>query len=400
MNSYDVGGVRLPRPFKIRRLGHTGLNVSSFDKVIDFYSRILGFRVTDSIDAKTIPGLPESVRAVEDGRGVFLTYGSDHHAFFIFHKSAAHVFGGQPLPGITLNQITWQVSTLSEVVEATKFLADQGTEIERTGRDMPGSNWAVYFKGPDGHTNEIYYGIEQIGWDRKSKPAAMNVGFTGMIVLPQRPESLQIVDAEACGVDIDSGHRIAAPQSPAYTVGGVLLERPFKVIRLGPMRLFVPSVDETAAFYRDILGFTETEQVVFDGMRCVFLRAGSEHHSLALCPLALRERLGFSGHSRCMSIGLQVGSYSQLRDALRFFGEQGCKIIDFPAELHPGIDYTVNVLDPEGHCIQLYYYMEQIGWDGLPRPANLRRAPNSNWPESIDPQSDTFDDSAFQGPLD
>lgn len=55
------------------------------------------------------------------------------------------------------------------------------------------------------------------------------------------------------------------------------------------------------------------------------------------------------------------------------------------------------VLDPEGHCVQLYYYMEQIGWDGLPRPAHLRRA---DWPESLEPQSDTFTDTPFQGPLD
>jgi catechol 2,3-dioxygenase-like lactoylglutathione lyase family enzyme len=399
MNSYDVGGVRLPRPFKIRRLGHTGFNVSSFDKAIEFYTRILGFRVTDSIDVKTMPGLPEGVQAIEDGRGTFLTYGSDHHAFVLLHKSVDDVLG-RSIPGITLNQITWQVNTLSEVVEGGKFLTGQGTEIDRIGRDMPGSNWHVYFRGPDGTSNEIYYGIEQIGWNRKSKPQEMRVAFSGMIVLPQRPESLEIADAGAHGVNIDSGHQIPAPLSPTYPVGGVLLERPFKVVRLGPLRLFVPSVDETAAFYRDVLGLTLTEEVVFDGMRCFFLRSGSEHHSLALYPLALRERLGFSRHSQCMSLGLQVGSYSQLRDALRFFGRQGCKIVDFPAELHPGIDCTVNVLDPEGHCIQLYYYMEQIGWDGLPRPAHLRRASNANWPESIEPHSDTFADSAFQGPVD
>jgi hypothetical protein len=68
--------------------------------------------------------------------------------------------------------------------------------------------------------------------------------------------------------------------------------------------------------------------------------------------------------------------------------------------LHPGIDCTVNVLDPEGHCIQLYYYMEQIGWDGRPRPAHLRRQASQGWPESVDPQSDAYADSAFQGPLD
>jgi catechol 2,3-dioxygenase-like lactoylglutathione lyase family enzyme len=159
-------------------------------------------------------------------------------------------------------------------------------------------------------------------------------------------------------------------------------------------------MDETVAFYRDTLGLTQTEEVEFEGMRCVFFRSGGEHHSLGLYPLALRERLGLSGHSRCMSLGWQVGSYAQLRDAKRYFEEQGCKLIDIPAALYPGIDYAVNVLDPEGHCLQLYYYMEQIGWDGKPRPARERRAPESSWPESVDPQSDTFADSAFQGPLD
>jgi catechol-2,3-dioxygenase len=159
-------------------------------------------------------------------------------------------------------------------------------------------------------------------------------------------------------------------------------------------------VDEMTAYYRDLLGLTVTEEVTCDGLRCVFLRAGSEHHSIALYPLQLRERLGFSSHTLSMSLGLQVGSYTQLRDALHFLSDAGCKIVDFPAELHPGIDYTVNVLDPEGHCIQLYYYMEQIGWDGQPRPAHLRRQACQDWPESVDPQADTHADSAFQGPLD
>jgi len=397
VNSYDVGGVCLPRPFKIRRLGHTGFDVSSFDKTVDFYTRVLGFRVTDKLDLRNIPNFPKDST---DIWSVFLTYGSDHHALVMVPKSFMAVFGAAA-PGITINQITWQVNALSEVVEGAKFVADRGAKIARSGRDLPGSNWAVYFRAPDGHLNELYYGIEQIGWNRKSKPQSMyRLSFAGQIDVPQRPESREIADAKADGIDIDSGHQTPTPLAPSYPVGGVLLERPFKIVRLGPLRLFVSDVDEMAAYYRDILGLTLTEEVVFEGMRCVFFRAGSEHHSIALYPLALRARLGFSSHSQCMSLGLQVGSYTQLRDALRFLEKQGCKVINFPAELHPGIDYTVNLLDPEGHCVQLYYYMEQIGWDGLPRPAHLRRKPSPNWPESIEPHSDIFADSAFQGPMD
>jgi catechol 2,3-dioxygenase-like lactoylglutathione lyase family enzyme len=396
-NSYDVGGVRLAQPFKIRRLGHTGFNVSFYEKTVDFYVRVLGFRASDEFDLRVLPNFPKDNKDVQS---VFLTYGSDHHALVMVPKSFEDAFGAAA-PGITLNQITWQVNALSEVVEGGKFVTDRGMDIVRIGRDLPGSNWAMYFKAPDGHINELYYGMEQIGWNRKSKPTTMHdLEFAGAITLPQISERTEVAEAEARGINIDAGHQTPSPKAPTYSVGGVLLERPFKIVRLGPLRFFVSDVEEMVVFYRDVLGLTVTEEVIFEGMRCVFLRAGSEHHSVAIYPLALRERLGFSGHSHCMALGLQVGNYTQLRDTLAFLRDQGCKIIDFPAELHPGIDYTVNVLDPEGLCIQLYYYMEQIGWDGRPRPANLRRVANPNWPTSLEPHSDTYADTAFLGPLD
>ena len=48
-----------------------------------------------------------------------------------------------------------------------------------------------------------------------------------------------------------------------------------------------------------------------------------------------------------------------------------------PPELHPCIDYAAHELDPDGHCIQLYHAMEQIGWDGKSRPHELHRRANS-----------------------
>ena len=72
-----------------------------------------------------------------------------------------------------MNRITWQVGTLEEVVDACTFFTEKGVEIRRMGRDMPGSNWHVYVRDPDGHTVELYYGIAQVGWDGWSKPVAM-----------------------------------------------------------------------------------------------------------------------------------------------------------------------------------------------------------------------------------
>ena len=48
--TYNVGGVELERPFKLRRLGHFGYNVNKMDECIYFYRNLLGFRKSDNID--------------------------------------------------------------------------------------------------------------------------------------------------------------------------------------------------------------------------------------------------------------------------------------------------------------------------------------------------------------
>ena len=102
-----------------------------------------------------------------------------------------------------------------------------------------------------------------------------------------------------------------------------------------------------------------------------------------------------------MSFGLQVANYRQLKDAVRFLREQGVRVETdvVPPELHPGIDYAAYAFDPDGHCLELYYYMEQVGWNGEVRPPSLRRPvdPN-NWPAVLEPMSDTYMGEPFLGP--
>ena len=101
-----------------------------------------------------------------------------------------------------------------------------------------------------------------------------------------------------------------------------------------------------------------------------------------------------------MSFGVELGSYSQLREAVAFLKSRGVTFVDpIPPELYPGIDYSAFALDPDGHCIQLYYYMEQVGWDGRVRPQSARRQIQREWPEALEPLSDTYVDQVFQGPL-
>jgi catechol 2,3-dioxygenase-like lactoylglutathione lyase family enzyme len=304
-------------------------------------------------------------------------------------------------PQGTVNQITWQVGSLQEISDAFDWFTKRGKPIRRAGRDLPGSNWHFYPPDPEGHTNELYYGIEQVGWDGYSKPRDMyGVRYAKPPQLPHKSEYAEVLQASVEGIPIEKGLRAADIGEEKYDVGGILLSRPFKIVRHGPVRLFAEDMDTMLGFYRDDLGFAVTEEVDYRGHRCVFLRANTEHHCMALYPVALREELGLSSHTTLMSFGIQVGSYRQLRDAIAFLKQQGVKIKYLPPELFPGMDYSAFAIDPDGFAFQLYFYMEQVGWDGKPRPVALRpRIDNAKWPESVPGQSDSYLGEPFLGPL-
>ena len=399
--NFNVGGVILNQPFKIRRLGHFGFNLSNMEDGVRFYVDLLGFRISDTMDYARRAKDPAQVAGLGDPNGYFTRYGNDHHAMVLFPKRVRDALGRHEQHGITVNQITWQVGSLKEVGDAIKWFNERGIKQQRSGRDMPGSNWHTYLYDPDGQSNELYYGIEQIGWNGHSKPRAMyDRGFDKPPELPQVSEFEEVQRARANGVDIFSGYRHVDTLPATYDVDGVLLARPFKIVRLGPVYLFSEDMEAAAGFYRDTLGFTLTEEVVWRGERCLFLRCNTENHSVALLPLKLRDALGLSPHSKCAAFGIQLANYRQLKDAVKFFRNNGVEVTEsIPAELHPGIDYAAHAVGFDGHCITLYHAMEQIGWEGRPRPAWQRRRALAEWPQTIEALPDTYVGEIMQGPL-
>ncbi len=398
---FNVGGILLNQPFKIRRLGHFGFNLVNMEAGVPFYTDLLGFRISDIIDYSKRASNPDSLASLGDPNGYFTRYGTDHHALVLFPKRVREAIGRSDKPGVTVNQITWQVGSLAEVGNAIRWFNEREVKLQRTGRDMPGSNWHTYLFDPDGHSNELYYGIEQIGWNGHSKPRAMyNRGFDKPPELPQISEFEEVQQAQSRGIDLTSGYRYLERLSANYDVDGLLLPRPFKIVRLGPVTLFVKDLKTSEAFYRETLGFTLTEEVIWKGQRCLFFRCNTEHHSLALFPIGLRETLGLSAHSTCAALGLQLANYRQLFEAVKFLREHGVRITEaIPPELHPGIDYAAHAFDPDGHCIQLYFAMDQVGWDGKPRPKELRHPRKlGEWPEALDGDCSAYLGEPFLGP--
>ncbi len=397
----DVGGVLLDQPFKIRRLGHFGLDFSNTDENLPIYQDLLGFQTADFRDPFADKEMPEKYKDIGDPKSYFMRYNTDHHAFAFANLHLRRDSGAQGFytEGVTVGQISWQVGSLAEVVNGDEWMRERQCQMVRIGRAGPGSNWHSYMMDPDGHKNEIFYGMEQIGWNGHSRPVAM-LKRTGQFPDEPTPPIYQEVDeAMAEGIDLTSGYRFVNKTTPEYDVQGSLLPRPFRIVKHSPIGLFVKNLSDSLDFYCGILGFIITEEVDYKGQRCVFLRNNTEHHSLALYPIELREELGLSGHTTLAGFGLQVANYRQLRDARDFLKENGLRIGEMPQELTPGMDYTFLAFDADGHALQFYYAMEQVGWDGKPRPAASRRqtGPVDQWPETVAGLSDSYAGEAFFG---
>ena len=388
---YNVGGVALDRPFKIRRLGHFGFNALDFEASRHFYFDLLGFFVTEPA-----------------GAGFFGRHAGDHHSFALFDKKKFNErqFAGDNAKHFRaendINQITWQVQSVAEMAEATKYFHELGIDVMREGRaGGGGSQYHLYVWAPDEQIFELYYGIEQISWNGYARPAAMRHGNALAPTEPQLPEYELVTQDLKQGISILDGRRCVSVLPLKYNVDGVLLPQPFKITRVGSVNLFVDDYEQLKRWHTEVMGFTLTEEVEWQGERCAFLRCDNEHHSLGLFPKSWRKKLGLSEATSNMSFGLQLANYQQLKDAVKFLREHGVRVETdiIPPELHPGIDYAAYAFDPDGHCLELYYYMEQLGWDGKPRPKELRRKVNPNhWPEMLEPLSDTFTGEPFIGP--
>jgi catechol 2,3-dioxygenase-like lactoylglutathione lyase family enzyme len=188
------------------------------------------------------------------------------------------------------------------------------------------------------------------------------------------------------------------PTAPGrYDVGGVLASRPFKITRIGPLRLFVEDVGAALGFYRDVLGLRVSEEIEYDGLRGVLLRAGTEHHSIAVYDIGLRERLGLSPHSTTFAIGMQVGGYRQLRNARSYLLEHGMTEVKLPAELFPGMPRAFRLRDPDGHVIELYDGVRQV----IEPAAEGPRAETfgDEWPETLEDDGIPFLGEPYLGPI-
>ena len=144
---------RADLPFRLTKIGHVVLMTADLRRSVEFYTGVLGFRVSDVY--------PESMM---QGRMVFMRCAADHHGVALVGAA----------PGASLqhelHHMAFEVATLDEVFRARDYLREHGVRIEFEGRRRAGCQVAVEFRDPDGHWLEIYWGLDQVGADGRIRP--------------------------------------------------------------------------------------------------------------------------------------------------------------------------------------------------------------------------------------
>ena len=140
-------------PFSLNKIGHVVLMVSDLKRSVEFYTGILGFRVSDIYGDDMMPG-----------GMVFMRCNADHHGIALVGGASGPAGKGD------LHHLAFEVGSLDEVFRARKYLRERGATIVFEGRRRAGVQIAIEFLDPDGHNLEIYWGLDQIGPDGVSRP--------------------------------------------------------------------------------------------------------------------------------------------------------------------------------------------------------------------------------------
>lgn len=148
---------------------------------------------------------------------------------------------------------------------------------------------------------------------------------------------------------------------------------PVKVKKLGHVVFSVSDIERTTKFWTEILGFQVSDRNEH-GM--VFLRNGSDHHTIGLAPAKGPRELPKKGELGFDHCALEVGSVSELFKIREFLRSKGVTIV-YEGRRGPGCNPGIEFLDPDGFMIELYAAMDQIGWDQKSRPSDQWRRATS-----------------------
>ena len=139
----------------------------------------------------------------------------------------------------------------------------------------------------------------------------------------------------------------------------------FKLTKIGHVVLMVSDLRRSVEFYAGVLGFRVSDvypETMMKG-RMVFMRCAADHHGVALVG-------GASGESRHVELhhmAFEVVTLDEVFAAREWLRKNSIKI-EFEGRRRAGCQVAVEFRDPDGHWLEIYWGLDQVGDDGRIRP--------------------------------
>lgn len=172
---------------------------------------------------------------------------------------------------------------------------------------------------------------------------------------------------------------------------------PFRISKIGHIALHVMDLERSTRFYTEVMGFRISDvyddNVMVGG--AVFLRCNTDHHGIALFPADAASEAGRGLHHLAFEVGT-LDEVVRARDHLRKHNVP----IDFEGRRRAGVQLAVEFRDPDGHRLEIYWGIDQIGSDGYVRPAEQWKGASNLEAAIADPvvgQDTTVQDRSLLG---
>ena len=143
--------------------------------------------------------------------------------------------------------------------------------------------------------------------------------------------------------------------------------------KLGHLVLLVRDLKKSAKFYEEVVGLTVSDWIED---RMVFMRAGEDHHDLALAQLPPDAGDKPAGVPGLEHFSYQVDSYEDIERTVEMLQQRGVPIDRGPGKHGPGENCFIVFKDPDGNNVEFYCEMRQITEDDPYQP--------SVWGDDID----------------
>jgi catechol 2,3-dioxygenase-like lactoylglutathione lyase family enzyme len=149
---------------------------------------------------------------------------------------------------------------------------------------------------------------------------------------------------------------------------------PFVLNKIGHVVLMVSDLRRSIAFYTGVLGFKVSDIYGDDMMPggMVFMRCNTDHHGVALVGGATAP----AGTRELHHMAFEVSTLDEVFRARKHLRAEGATIV-FEGRRRAGVQIAVEFRDPDGHNLEIYWNIDQIGTDGVSRPAHEWRGAKS-----------------------